>query len=71
MIKNLPKTYDLNNLIIGKSRKEAIEKIINKVNKKENIILLTGINEPQHYRGKLIGYDDKTYITKCINHERG
>ena len=71
MIKNLPKTYDLNNLIIGKSRKEAIEKIINKVNKKENIILLTGINEPQHYRGKLIGHDDKTYITKCINHERG
>lgn len=71
MIKNLPKTYDLNNLIIGKSRKETIEKIINKVNKKENIILLTGINEPQHYRGKLIGHDDKTYITKCINHERG
>ncbi|MCY1050544.1 UDP-N-acetylmuramoylalanyl-D-glutamate--2,6-diaminopimelate ligase, partial [Mammaliicoccus sciuri] len=69
MIKYLPEYYDLNNIIIASSRKEAIKKIVEKTKSDESIILLTGINEPQHYRGDLINHDDKSYIKMCINNK--
>ncbi|MDQ7131246.1 Mur ligase family protein [Mammaliicoccus sciuri] len=69
MIKYLPEYYDLNNIMIASSRKEAIKKIVEKTKSDESIILLTGINEPQHYRGDLINHDDKSYIKICINNK--
>lgn len=32
----------------------------------DTIILLTGINEPQHYRGDVIAHDDRQFILQYL-----
>ncbi|GAB3065098.1 Mur ligase family protein [Salinicoccus sesuvii] len=58
---SLPATYDGTNTVTAVSRQEGIVKAIEHADA-NSIILLTGINEPQHYRGELLDHDDKSFI---------
>ncbi|WP_342388564.1 Mur ligase family protein [Salinicoccus bachuensis] len=65
MRKFLPASYDDSNTIPALSRQEGIIQAIDHADP-ETIILLTGINEPQHYRGGVISHDDKQFILQYL-----
>ena len=65
MRKYLPDSYNDTNTITALSRQEGIVQAVDYADP-ETIILLTGINEPQHYRGDIIAHDDKQFILQYL-----
>lgn len=66
MQSSLPGTYDETNMVTAISRQEGIIQAIEHADD-TSIILLTGINEPQHYRGELVAHDDKSFIYNYLD----
>ncbi|MCG1010137.1 UDP-N-acetylmuramoylalanyl-D-glutamate--2,6-diaminopimelate ligase [Salinicoccus sp. ID82-1] len=66
MQSSLPESYDETNTITAISRQEGIVQAINHADD-ASVILLTGINEPQHYRGELLAHDDKAFIFSYLD----
>lgn len=65
MQKHLPASYDDSNTTTALSRQEGIIRAIGHAGP-DTIILLTGINEPQHYRGDVIAHDDRQFILQYL-----
>lgn len=65
MQKHLPPSYDDSNTTTALSRQEGIMRAIGNAGP-DTIILLTGINEPQHYRGDVIAHDDRQFILQYL-----
>src|SRR5699024_1730211 len=61
MRKHLHTSYKVNDVLKGVSRKEGIKQLLYATDKEKEIILLTGINEPQNYKGKKYEHDDEQY----------
>lgn len=68
MIQNLPSSYKTYDVLKSSSRKEGISGLLYATDKEKEIILLTGINEPQNYKGKKYGHDDQDYINKLLSY---
>ncbi|MBO1212256.1 UDP-N-acetylmuramoylalanyl-D-glutamate--2,6-diaminopimelate ligase [Staphylococcus nepalensis] len=66
MVKHLPSSYKVNDVLKGVSRKEGIKELLYATDKEKEIILLTGINEPQNYKGKKYEHDDEQYIKTLL-----
>ncbi|MEB6061005.1 Mur ligase family protein [Staphylococcus pseudoxylosus] len=66
MFNHLPDCYKTSNILRGSSRKEGIKSLLQATDKNNEIILLTGINEPQNYRGKKYDHDDQEYAKKIL-----
>jgi len=56
----------VNDVLKGVSRKEGIKELLYATDKEKEIILLTGINEPQNYKGKKYEHDDEQYIKTLL-----
>lgn len=67
MVKHLPSSYKVNDVLKGVSRKEGIKELLYATDKDKEIILFTGINEPQNYKGKKYEHDDEKYIKNFLN----
>jgi UDP-N-acetylmuramoyl-L-alanyl-D-glutamate--2,6-diaminopimelate ligase len=66
MVKHLPSNYKSNEVLKEHSRKAGIKKLLYATDKDKEIILLTGINEPQNYKGQKYDHDDQTYINTLL-----
>lgn len=66
MVKHLPSSYKVNDVLKGVSRKEGIKELLYATDMDKEIILLTGINEPQNYKGKKYEHDDEKYIKTLL-----
>ncbi|UTH14108.1 Mur ligase family protein [Macrococcus equipercicus] len=66
MIDHLTDCYNSDHVLSSPSRKEGISQLIKATDPAEDIILLTGINEPQHFRGSTIEHDDQQYIKQLL-----
>jgi len=66
MTEHLPHSYKKNSVLKCSSRKEGIRTLLHETNKNNEVILLTGINEPQNYKGKKYDHDDQTYIKTLL-----
>ncbi|WP_353423075.1 Mur ligase family protein [Staphylococcus xylosus] len=66
MFNHLPDCYRTSNVLRGSSRKEGIKALLHATDKNNEIILLTGINEPQNYKGQKYDHDDQEYVKKIL-----
>lgn len=66
MLEHLPPYYNSNDVVTAHSRKNGLEEIIRMTNKNDDVILLTGINEPQNYRKKKYDHDDRAFIESLL-----
>ncbi len=64
MFNHLPDCYRTSNVLRGSSRKEGIKALLHATDKNNEIILLTGINEPQNYKGQKYDHDDQEYAKR-------
>lgn len=65
MRRHLPKSYNNMEIITAFSRQEGIVQAIEHAGE-NTLILLTGINEPQNYRGGMVEHDDREFISSYI-----
>ncbi|GAA3733601.1 UDP-N-acetylmuramoyl-L-alanyl-D-glutamate--2,6-diaminopimelate ligase [Salinicoccus jeotgali] len=65
MRKHLPESYNNMNIITAFSRQEGIVQAIEHADE-DTLILLTGINEPQNYRGGMVAHDDREFISSYV-----
>ncbi len=66
MTQHLPAYYDAEEVLSSTSRKQGIAQLIEVTDSATDIILLTGINEPQHVKGQTIDHDDQSYIKSLL-----
>ncbi|MFB9860388.1 Mur ligase family protein [Salinicoccus siamensis] len=66
MERHLPESYKDMEIITAFSRQEGIVQAIEHAGE-DTLILLTGINEPQNYRGAMVAHDDREFISKYIS----
>ena len=70
MIGHLPHSYKKHSVLKSYSRKEGIRGLLNATDKNNEVILLTGINEPQNYKGKKYDHDDQIYIKTLLQTDK-
>ncbi|MFZ6066787.1 Mur ligase family protein [Staphylococcus saprophyticus] len=70
MIEHLPHSYKKSSILKSFSRKEGIRGLLHATDKNNEVILLTGINEPQNYKGKKYDHDDQIYIKTLLQTDK-
>lgn len=66
MNQHLPDSYKKSVVLNGCSRKEGIRELLYATDSNNEVILLTGINEPQNFKGSKYDHDDQSYIEEIL-----